>query len=31
MDPMFGVHLAPFGDVIPLFKWNIYEKNYQAP
>ena len=26
MDPMFGVHLAPFGDVIPLFKWNIYEK-----
>ena len=27
MDPMFGVHLAPFGDVIPLFKWNIYEKN----
>ena len=20
MDPMFGVHLAPFGDVLPLFK-----------
>ena len=26
MDPMFGVYLAPFGDVLPLFKWNIYEK-----
>ena len=28
MDPMFGVHLAPFGDVLPLvqmeyFMWKI--------
>ena len=24
MDPMFEVHLAPYDDVLSLFKWNIY-------
>ena len=23
MDSMFGVHFAPYGDILPLFKWNI--------
>ena len=31
MDPMFGVHLAPYGDVLPVFKWNIYKRRSSFP
>ena len=28
MDPMFGIHWhLSYGDVLPLFKWNIYKRS----
>ena len=31
MDPMFGVHLAPFGDVLPLVQMEYLQKKEYFP